>query len=123
MNIRGIANNVAQTVNPNVTGTVYKSTGYTQDPTTLRQIPAYATGVVGEIQVQALDGEDLKQLDGLNVQGVIKAAYLYGVLAGVVRPDGDGGDKIVLSGRTWLVVKVIEGWSDWTKVAIVLQGD
>lgn len=121
MYLRGIANNVARTINPNVLGDVYASTGYTQDPLTLKQLPSYAAPVTGPIQVQALDSEDLKQLDGLNIQGKIKAAYLYGVLAGVIRPESKGGDKILFGSDTWLVVKVIEGWSDWTKVAIVRQ--
>jgi hypothetical protein len=121
MDLRSLCNSVSTVINPNVVGDVYVSTGWTKDPLTLRQIPGYAAPVTGPIQIQALDGEDLKQLDGLNLQGVIKAAYLRGVLAGVIRPDSTGGDKIVLAGKTWLVVKVIEGWATWTKVAIVLQ--
>ena len=122
MDLRGIANSVAGTVNPNKTVTVRRSTGYTIGAGR-RQVPSYAAPVQGPAQVQALDGDDLKQLSGLNIQGTIKAIYLRGILAGVVRPDGTGGDLVQIDGQNWLVVKVLEGWPTWTKAAIVLQGD
>lgn len=123
MDLRGIANGVITTVNPNETVTVLRSTGYTVGAGA-KQVPAYAAPVVGPGQVQALDADDIKQLDGLNIQGVIRAIYLRGTLAGVIRPDGTGGDIVKRKNETetWLVVKVLESWPDWTKAAIVLQG-
>jgi hypothetical protein len=120
MDLRGIANSCASVVNPNVTASVRRSTGYAIGAGR-KQVPTYAEPVVGPAQMQALDGNDLRQLDGLNIQGQIKAIFLRGVLAGVVRPDGTGGDLIDIDGRTWLVVKVLEGWPTWTKAAVVLQ--
>ena len=121
MNLRAIANAATQSINPNTPVTVKVSSGYTIDPATRRQVPAY-TVETGQANIQALDGKDLKQLDGLNIQGTIRAAYLYGNLAGVVRPDSKGGDLVEFSGQSWLVVKVLETWPDWCKVAIVYQG-
>lgn len=123
MDLRGIANGVITTVNPNETVTVLRSTGYTIGAGA-KQVPGYAAPVVGPGQVQALDADDIKQLDGLNIQGVIRAIYLRGVLAGVIRPDGTGGDLVKRKSdtETWLVVKVLESWPDWTKAAIVRQG-
>lgn len=123
MDLRTISNQVSSVINANIPVTIRKSTGYTIDTNSRKQIPAYAADVTGYGQLQALDGDDLKQLDGLNIQGTVKALYLRGVLAGVVRPDSKGGDIILIAGRTWLTVKVLEGWSDWTKIAIRLQGD
>ena len=120
MDLRGIANGVTSTVNPNQTVTVLRSTGYTIGAGR-RQVPSYAAPVSGPAQIQALDADDIKQLDGLNIQGTVRAIYLRGVLAGVVRPDGTGGDLVEVEGQTWLVVKVLEGWPTWTKAAIVLQ--
>jgi len=120
MDLRGIANGVTSTVNPNQTVTVLRSTGYTIGAGR-KQVPSYAAPVEGPGQVQALDGKDLQQLDGLNIQGTVRAIYLRGVLAGVVRPDGTGGDLVEIGAETWLVVKVLEGWPTWTKAAIVLQ--
>jgi hypothetical protein len=123
MDLRGIANGVITTVNPNETVTVLRSTGYAIGAGA-KQVPSYAAPVVGPGQVQALDADDIKQLDGLNIQGVIRAIYLRGTLAGVIRPDGTGGDIVKRKNdtETWLVVKVLESWPDWTKAAIVLQG-
>ena len=120
MDLRGIANSVSTAVNPNVIVTVLRSDGYTIGAG-LRQIPKYLPAATGSAQIQALDGNDLRQLDGLNVQGHIKAIFLRGVLAGVIRPDNAGGDIVQIAGRDWLVVKVLEGWPTWTKAAIVMQ--
>lgn len=120
MDLRSIANGVANTVNANVMVSVKRSIGYTVG-TGRKQIPTFAQAVDGLAQVQALDGSDLKQLDGLNIQGTIRAIYLRGKLAGVVRPDGEGGDIVTMDGADWLVVKVLESWPTWTKAAIVKQ--
>jgi len=123
MNVRGLANSVTQVVNPNETVSVLRSTGYTTGAGA-RQVPSYAAPVTGIAQVQALDGDDLKQIEGLNIQGTLKAIYLRGALAGVVRPDQTGGDIIKRknNAETWLVVKILEAWPDWVKAVIVLQG-
>ncbi len=120
MDLRGLANGVTTTVNPNKTVTVRRSTGYTIGAGR-KQVPGYADPVTGPAQIQALDANDIKQLDGLYIQGTVRAIYLRGVLAGVVRPDGTGGDLVEIGAETWLVVKVLEGWPTWTKAAIVLQ--
>jgi hypothetical protein len=122
MDLRGIANGVTTTVNPNETVTVLRSTGFTTGAGA-KQVPSYAEPVIGPAQVQALDADDIKQLDGLNIQGTIRAIYLRGTLAGVVRPNQTGGDivKRKNDSEIWLVVKVLESWPDWTKAAIVLQ--
>lgn len=121
MDLRGIANAVSSTVNPNVEVTVKRSDGYTVGAGA-RQVPKYADPVTGPAQLQALTADDLKQLDGLNIQGTQKAIYLRGALAGVVRPNSSGGDIVQIAGADWLVVKVLEAWPTWTKAAIALQG-
>lgn len=121
MDLRSVANGIASTVNPNIPVSVKRSTGYTMGAGRA-QVPSYAAPVAGYAQMQALDAIDLKQLDGMNIQGTIRALYLRGALAGVIRPDGVGGDIVTIAAQDWLVVKVLESWSTWTKVAIVLQG-
>ena len=120
MDLRSVANGAASVVNPNIIATVSRSTGYTIGDGR-RQVPSYAAAVTGPANVQALDAADIKQLDGLNIQGTIRAIYLRGTLAGVIRPDGKGGDLVQIAGQDWLVVKVLESWPTWTKAAIVLQ--
>lgn len=125
MDLRALANSVSSTINPNEIVTLLSSDGFDVDPATARQVPRYTLPRRGPAQVQALDNSDLKQIDGLNIQGDIRAIYLRGVLAGVIRPDQIGGD-IIKRGfpeETWLVVKVLETWPTWSKAVIVRQGD
>ena len=122
IDVRSIANTASNVVNSNIYVTLRISDGYTIG-TGRKQEPAYLPDISGVAQMQALDGQDLKQLDGLNIQGKIKALYLTGDLAGVLRTDSKGGDIVIIDGRTWLVVKVLEGWATWTKAAIQLQSD
>lgn len=123
MDLRGIANGVTTTVNPNETVTVLRSTGFTIGAGA-KQVPSYAAPVISPAQVQALSSDDVKQLDGLNIQGTVQVIYLRGALAGVVRPNQTGGDIVKRKGgaETWLVVKVLENWPEWTKAVICLQG-
>lgn len=128
INVRGIANAAIQVVNPNIPVIVRLPNGYTVDATTLRQIPAYITQEA-QGQLQALDGDDLGQINGLNIQGTIRAMYLYGSIAGVIRPDGSPQSHVIFTSneagvvkeREWGVFKVLETWPDWCKVAIVYQ--
>jgi hypothetical protein len=130
MDLRSIANQVSNTVNPNIIVSLQTSAGYTTGAGA-RQVPVYNSPLTGAAQVQALDGSDLKQLEGLNIQGSIRALYMYGNLAGVIRPDSKGGDLVTIGAQSgapallvgiWLVTKVLESWPEWTKVAICKQG-
>lgn len=129
MDLRTIANQVSNTVNPNIIVSVKLSTGY-EVGAGLKQVPTYAAPVTGPAQIQALDSSDLRQIDGLNLQGAIRAIYLRGALAGVIRANSQGGDLVVISAGplvpvalvgTWLIAKVLESWPLWTKAVIVMQ--
>lgn len=131
MDIRGIANSVSSQVNPNIPVTVSASNGYDINPDTLAQVPKYTVVGPAPAQVQALDNSELKQIEGLNIQGSIRGIYLRGILAGVIRPDSKGGDLVVIAASpytpaalvgTWLVVKMLETWPLWSKAVIVYQG-
>ena len=122
MNLHAIASPLVAAVNPNVTGTLRDNQGYTTTAAGKRE-PVYGetTGVL--MQVQALAGPELALVDGLNIQGVKRAVYLFGDVQGVVRPDAKGGDILLFSDRVWLVIAVLETWgvAEWCKVAVVLQ--
>ena len=128
MDLRSVANAASNAVNGNISVTVQRSIGFTIGAG-LNQTPMYDTPVIGPAQVQALDGAELRHLENLNIQGVLRKIYLTGTLAGVIRPQSKGGDLITISAPapaevigTWLVVKVLESWPTWTAAAIVLQG-
>ena len=120
MDLRGIANGISDTINPNISVTVKASTGYAIG-SGLKQVPSYAAPVTGFAQVQALTAADLRHLDGLNIQGATKSIILRGPLDAIVRVNSQGGDLVTFGGQTWLTVAVLEQWPLWTRAAIQLQ--
>jgi len=127
MNLRSLANKYTQITNKNQQINWIQSTGYVTDSAGKRT-PTTITLTV-EAQIQALSASDLKQVDGLNITGVMRSVYLYGNAAGVVRVDQIGGDILVFpeipgsTSRNWLVTQVVETWSDWCHVIVTLQKD
>lgn len=129
MDLRGYTNQGSNVVNNNIVVAWSQSASYTMGAAG-RQVPSYAGAVTGPAQVQALDADSLRHLDKLNIQGTIRALYMYGSLANVIRPDSRGGDLITIGAQsgappelqgTWLVIKALESWPAWTKVAILKQ--
>lgn len=127
MNLRGIANQTIQRVNPDQQILWQRSTGYTTDAAG-RVTPTYRTDTV-QAQIQATSGKDLQHVDALNVSGVMRSVYLYGNVQGVVRADRQGGDLLCFPetpcgpNKTWLITSVVETWPDWAHVIVVLQED
>jgi len=126
LNVRGIANSLIQSVNPNRTIQWLRSDGsYTTNAAGHRE-PNFVTTDV-RAQVQALSGSDLMRVDGLNMSAIKRAVYLWGDVESIVRTDGKGGDVLRFPqfpggpDCDWKVVGVIETWPDWCKVAVVLQ--
>lgn len=123
MDLYDLVDTAIDSVNPDEIVQVVRSTGFTIG-TGRKQLPTYAAPVQGYAQVQALDNSDLKQIDGLNIQGDIKAIYVRGSLAGAFRPEGEGADMVMRGvnfTETWLVTKILEQWPNWTKAVIVRQ--
>lgn len=119
MNLHQMVSGAIGSINPFIPAIMLQSTGYTtaadgSRTPTFDEIPV-------SIQVQALSTDDLRQLDGLNIQGQKNGVYLSGNWNGVVRVGKQGGDLIQFGGQTWLAVTVLENWPDWTKLAVVLQ--
>ncbi len=125
VNLRAAVNAQTRAINPNVSATLSQSTGSILKPGGVR-VPTYSTTAI-VLQVQALSFGDLQQLDGLNIQGVRRAVYANGAIAGLIRAAQKGGDIITFSpgqfpeGDTWLCVHVLEQWPNWCKIAITLQ--
>jgi hypothetical protein len=129
VNLHNIASAYVTAVNPLIAATLLPSTGYTKDPNTYKQVPSYGSPQTVMVQIQALQYNDIQQLDGMNIQGERRAVYLNGDWNGVVRADKIGGDLLKFADhpggpeRTWLVALVAENWPDWTKVLVTLQVD
>jgi hypothetical protein len=125
INVRALANQAIQTVNPDTDIVLVRSTGYTTDANYRRQPTTVTQNVKGN--VQGLSAKDLQHVDGLNIEGVLRSVHLYGNVQGVVRPNDAGGDVLrfpeVLGGpvRDWRVVSVLETWATWCRVVVALQ--
>lgn len=127
MDLRTISNQVSNSVNGNMIVSVQRSNGSTVGAG-YKQVPTYAAPVSGPAQIQALDSSELRQIEGLNLQGVIRGIYLRGALSAVIRPNSTGGDLVTIASPapaqyvgTWLIVKVLETWPLWAKAVIQLQ--
>lgn len=130
MNLHSIVSGAISTVNPPITGTLYASTGSTINPDG-SQTPTFKAYPSIRLQVQALSGSDIRHMDSLNIQGTMRAVYLSGLVEGLNRPAGKGGDILYFKDPSgafgqawWLVTQVLEPWSEsagWTKVAITMQ--
>lgn len=123
MNLHGIVSGAIAVVNPFIDVTVQISTGDVTRPDGTR-IPLYDT-LPFSAQIQALDGGDLRQIEGLNLQGTFCKIYFFGSVEGIVRDVDKGGDLVTVPSGvwagTWLTKKVFEAWPDWCAIACVLQ--
>lgn len=119
MNLNNMAAGLVGAVNPLVDVSVQASTGYTVNPDGT-QVPTYATSTTTG-QMQPLSAQDLKKLDGLNIQNVTAKVFLNGDFEGVFRVLGKGGDLLTINGQTYLVTAVLERWPDWTLVGVTMQ--
>lgn len=128
LNLHSIAAPAVQAVNPLFNVTVMRSTGQTTNPDGIR-VPT-SVSYPARAQIQALQFGDLIAIAGLQIEGLRRAIYLWGNVAGQIRAAGKGGDLIVFpDGSTWLVAFVFETWghgvlgqtTGWCKVCATLQ--
>lgn len=122
MNLQAVVSPYTATVSPPTIGTLYVSTGSTTNADYSRS-PSWTAYTGVSFDVQALSGRDLRQIDGLNLQGTLRSVYLQGNIEGIDRPAAKGGDVLYFSGQYWIVTVVAEPWANngWTKVIVVLQ--
>jgi hypothetical protein len=124
MNLHGIASPYVGAVNPKIPVMALISSGSVTAADGNRS-PSFSDAISLLGQVQPITTRDLAQLDGINLGGVRWKIYLDGEVDSIVRPEGKGGDLIIIpTGRhvgTWLVVQVMEQFPDWVCAAIVQQ--
>ena len=128
MNLHAIVAPLVAAINPTQTVSIRVSTGFATNADGSRS-PSYAPAYSAPAQVQAMSSRDLRQVEGLNLQGSMSAIYLFGDIEGIVRPLLKGGDLIDFpDGTTYLCVVALENWGasdspseQWSKVAAQLQ--
>lgn len=119
MNLHQIVRGAITMVNPDVPGVLKVNSGFTTAPGGKRAQSYTDVDVI--VQMQSLSSTDLKQVDAINVQGILQSAYLNGNFNGINRPEQQGGDMLIVDGKTWLVVKVAELYPDWCHLIVNLQ--
>ena len=130
MNLHSVVVGAISAINPQQPCTVQFSTGSTI-ASDGKRIPTYASPVSLMAQVQAMATRDLRQVDGLDLNGTYRRIYLYGNVEGTVRPTMQGGDLITFPGQlgrlpantVWLVTYPEEPWDNngWCCVVACLQ--
>jgi hypothetical protein len=124
MNLHSIASNFIGVVNPLVPCTIKVSLPPTVNPDGT-PVPAYASPITVQAQVQPLSQNDLRQAESLNLQGTLRAVYINGNVDGVVRVTAKGGDIVTIlvgpNAGVYLVNKVEEAWPDWCHCLCTLQ--
>ena len=127
MNLHGIVSGAIGSVNPLIPVAWQQSYGYT----TARdgsQTPNNILPTAIRAQVQPLTMREIDHLDGMNIQGTLRAIYLTGDAQAALRVGKQGGDLFTFldpaTGSTpqpWLAVAILEAWPDWSKAVLELQ--
>ena len=120
MNLRSIANQLTQSINPNIQANIYKSNGWTVNPDRSRT-PAFDPPISMMIQKQAMSQADLQHIDSLGLQGQFISIYTDGNWCGLNRKASEGGDIFEFEGNKWRVISIPENWENWTRVIACLQ--
>lgn len=125
MNLRNIANLAIQSINPDKTIIWKRSTGNTVDEH-FNQVPSYEEYQV-QANIQAVTGETLRQVNNLNISGVLRSVYLSQNIAGISFRFMRGGDILTFSEfegedtTDWKVVHDVEKWDNWAHVIVAQQ--
>lgn len=120
MNLHRIVKSAIGQINPFISATVRVSDGF-EVGAGRKQTPKYLPGQPITIQLQPLSGQDLKHVDGMNLQGLLKSIHVDGNFYGANRERVIGGDLFVIGSETWLVIEPLELWPDWCRLLVQLQ--
>jgi len=128
LNLHGIVRGAVSMVNPDEDIMLYTAAG--QENVAGKISSKYFSPIAAKAQIQSGNNEDLKHANNIGYNGVINRFYLYASSpesrpAGIVRPQGRGGDLIqcVRDGSWWLIIAVPDDFSNvgWASVLAALQ--
>ncbi len=120
MNLHSVVSGAVGSINPFVGAQMLVSLGHSTNAAGHR-LPVYADPLDVEVQFQPLSYTDLQKISGLNLQGIVKTAYVNGNFEGVNRRRQKGGDQLIVNDEVWLIVQPLEEWPDWCKFVVNLQ--
>lgn len=118
---------VVGAVNANVQVTLKQNTGFTTN-SDFSRAPTYSTSTM-LAQIQGLQSDDIRLLNGLGIQGERRKVYLWGTTSAIVRSLQKGNDLVLFSDNSeWKCVVVVEdfghgltGQTGWCSIIVVLQ--
>lgn len=127
MNLHTVVAPAISAVNPLISVTLRRDVGFTTNPDFSRT-PTYATFALNA-QIQGLQSDDIRLLNGLGIQGYRRKVYLWGSVTGLVRGLQKGNDLLTFpDGSEWKVAIVVEDYGHglqgklgWCSVIVVLQ--
>lgn len=127
VNLHSIVAPVVGAVNENQIVTLMQNVRFVTNVDFSRS-PVYSTFRM-RAQVQGLQSDDIRVLNGLGIQGERRKVYLWGAWTGMVRSLQKGNDLMIRpDGSLWKVAHVFEdyghnlvGTGGWCSVAAVLQ--
>ena len=121
MSLHDLASSVIGSVNPTMSCQWYPYAGTTTVAGGTRT-PSYNGPFTVNVQVQQLTASDLAHVNDMNTSTITRKVWCNTTLHGIDRAAGLGGDKLVLpDGTFWLVVQIIETWTDWCSAVITKQ--
>lgn len=120
MNLHRAVRGAISRINPFIPAIVRVSDGFTIGAGR-KQIPKYLPDKTISIQLQPLSSGDLRHVDGMNLQGLLKSIHVDGNYYGVNREKAIGGDLIIIGSETWLVIEPMELWPQWCRLLVQLQ--
>lgn len=127
MNLHSIVAPIVGAVNSNQMVTLYQNTGFSTNADYSRT-PTYEAFSMNA-QIQGLQSDDIRLLDGVGIQGERRKLYLWGTWSALVRSLQKGNDLVAFpDGSRWKCAYVFEdyghgvsGQSGWCSIAVVLQ--
>ncbi|WP_446471157.1 hypothetical protein [Xenorhabdus stockiae] len=125
IDVRGIANNLITTVNPNIRAVLLENKGYKTTDSGKQDLEYIEHDIT--VQLQSLSTQDLEHLGVINQQGQYIYAYARGQISAIRRTKQKGSDRMKFAAygeeevSEWNVTKVIESYSTWVKVLLWRQ--
>ena len=94
LNLHGLVRGAINRVNPDVQAVYLRSKGAVDNADGTRT-PAYQAPFFVGAQLQPPSARDLRHMEYLNLQGVLRTAFLYSNPQGIVRVSQTGGDLLM----------------------------
>ena len=104
-----------------ISATLQTNAGYTTADDGTRSPILTETTIT--LQFQGFSEHELRQVNEMNIGGILRKVYASNTLQSIDRKTGQGGDLLVIDSDTWLVVHVMEQWPDWCAVVVQKQVD